>query len=80
MNKLILCEKPKAESLKQRAKGGKQKAKNTLAFYLLPFSFLLILSSCGDNGTSLHKTIFNINLDEGLTSLDPAFCRNQNTI
>lgn len=38
------------------------------------------LSSCqsADNNTS--KTVFNLNLDEGLTSLDPAFCRNRNTI
>jgi oligopeptide transport system substrate-binding protein len=41
---------------------------------------LLILSSCHSDNLSSHKTVFNINLDEGLTSLDPAFCRNQNTI
>ncbi|MDB5136156.1 MAG: transporter substrate-binding protein [Mucilaginibacter sp.] len=41
---------------------------------------LLILSSCRPDGSSQGKTVFNINLDEGLTSLDPAFCRNQNTI
>ena len=43
-------------------------------------ALLLVLSSCHSNDPSLHKTVFNINLDEGLTSLDPAFCRNQNTI
>ena len=41
---------------------------------------LLVLSACHTGGSSSRKTIFNINLDEGLTSLDPAFCRNQNTI
>src|ERR1700744_350672 len=40
---------------------------------------LLILSSCHSDNASSHKTVFNLNLDEGLTSLDPAFCRNQNT-
>jgi oligopeptide transport system substrate-binding protein len=43
-------------------------------------ALLLIFYSCGNNGASSHKKVFNINLDEGLTSLDPAFCRNQNTI
>jgi oligopeptide transport system substrate-binding protein len=41
---------------------------------------LLVLTSCHNQDSSSHKTVFNINLDEGLTSLDPAFCRNQNTI
>jgi oligopeptide transport system substrate-binding protein len=41
---------------------------------------LLVLSACRTGSSSSRKTIFNINLDEGLTSLDPAFCRNQNTI
>ena len=41
-------------------------------------ALLLCLSSC-QNDSSSRKTVFNINLDEGLTSLDPAFCRNQNT-
>ncbi|MDB5025669.1 MAG: transporter substrate-binding protein [Mucilaginibacter sp.] len=41
---------------------------------------LLVLSACHTGNSSSHQTIFNINLDEGLTSLDPAFCRNQNTI
>jgi oligopeptide transport system substrate-binding protein len=39
----------------------------------------LFLFSCHSKGPSTGKTVFNINLDEGLTSLDPAFCRNQNT-
>src|SRR6202000_1484264 len=40
---------------------------------------VLVLSSCHSDNASSHKTVFNLNLDEGLTSLDPAFCRNQNT-
>jgi oligopeptide transport system substrate-binding protein len=46
--------------------------------------FLLLLLaafiSCDKADTNNHQTVFNINLDEGLTSLDPAFCRNHNTI
>lgn len=42
-------------------------------------ALLLVLSCCHNNDPSKGKTVFNINLDEGLTSLDPAFCRNQNT-
>jgi len=39
-----------------------------------------MLSSCGSSDKDQHQTVFNLNLDEGLTSLDPAFCRNHNTI
>jgi oligopeptide transport system substrate-binding protein len=52
----------------------------------LPGCFYLLLllsvafSACNSSNSNDHKTIFNINLDEGLTSLDPAFCRNHNTI
>lgn len=49
-------------------------------FRLCPFAFYLLLCSCHTHNDSSRKTVFNINLDEGLTSLDPAFCRNQNTI
>jgi len=41
---------------------------------------LVLFTSCHRDSILQGKTIFNINLDEGLTSLDPAFCRNQNTI
>jgi oligopeptide transport system substrate-binding protein len=48
---------------------------------LLLFSVLLIqLTACHTNTPGSHKTVFNINLEEGLTSLDPAFCRNRYTI
>lgn len=41
---------------------------------------LLLLSACNTTENKSHQTIFNINLDEGLSSLDPAFCRNHNAI
>src|SRR6201996_1934043 len=40
----------------------------------------ICLTSCHTADNKTHKTVFNINLDEGLTSLDPAFCRNHYTI
>jgi peptide/nickel transport system substrate-binding protein len=40
----------------------------------------LAFTACNKADTTQHQTVFNINLDEGLTSLDPAFCRNHNTI
>jgi len=42
--------------------------------------WLLLVAACVTNGSDNHKTIFNINLDDDLTSLDPAFARNQNAI
>lgn len=47
-------------------------------YYLLPL--LLLLTSCGGQNNDAGKTIFNINMDEGLTSMDPAFSRNQNAM
>src|SRR5881628_3319937 len=48
---------------------------------LLLFSLLLVqLTACNSNAPETPKTVFNINLEEGLTSLDPAFCRNRYTI
>src|SRR5882757_1971226 len=50
---------------------------------LTGFVFFLTLTlfiSCTPNPSSTKKTIFNINLEEGLSSFDPAFARNQNTI
>nr|WP_234461827.1 ABC transporter substrate-binding protein [Pedobacter segetis] len=40
----------------------------------------LFLSGCKPDGQKNRKTVFNINLDQGLTSLDPAFARNQNVL
>jgi len=47
---------------------------------LLVFGVILIIllsNSCNTNTSHSNKTVFNINLDEGLSSLDPAFSRNQ---
>ncbi|SDP94931.1 peptide/nickel transport system substrate-binding protein [Mucilaginibacter sp. OK268] len=48
---------------------------------LLLLSVLFIqFSACHTTAPDSGKTVFNINLEEGLTSLDPAFCRNHYTI
>jgi len=41
---------------------------------------LCICFSCNTDSSSSKKTVFSINLDENLSSLDPAFARNQNAI
>jgi oligopeptide transport system substrate-binding protein len=38
------------------------------------------LTSCHSSETTSGKTVFNLNLDQGLTSMDPAFARNQNAL
>jgi oligopeptide transport system substrate-binding protein len=43
------------------------------------FCFTLLFS-CKENPEHNDKKVFNINLDQGLTSIDPAFARNQNAI
>ncbi|MDB5031562.1 ABC transporter substrate-binding protein [Mucilaginibacter sp.] len=50
---------------------------NKLIGYLC---LLFLISACSPSENNTRQTVFNINLDEGLTSLDPAFCRNHNTI
>jgi len=52
---------------------------NKLSRFLICVLFLTFIS-CTTNTSSSKKTIFNINLNEGLSSLDPAFSRNQNAI
>jgi peptide/nickel transport system substrate-binding protein len=47
---------------------------------LLFLGLMIQLSACSSKSADSHKTVFNINLEEGLTSLDPAFCRNRYTI
>ncbi|MEE1945338.1 ABC transporter substrate-binding protein [Pedobacter sp. KR3-3] len=42
--------------------------------------FLLLLVSCKGKPENDDKKVFNINLDQNVTSLDPAFARNQNAI
>src|ERR1700761_4713423 len=54
---------------------------NKLISSVIYFSLLtVILPACHSSTAKKQQTVFNINLDEGLTSLDPAFCRNHNTI
>lgn len=48
----------------------------TLFYLLIIFSFY----ACNRTDSKSEKTVFNINLDQGLTSLDPAFARNQNVL
>lgn len=38
------------------------------------------LFACGNGGDHSAKRVFRLNLDQGVTSLDPAFARNQNAI
>ncbi len=54
----------------------------TYIFWGLCSTFLLlpVLPSCTHTGTETTKKVFNVNLDQNLTSLDPAFARNQNAI
>jgi oligopeptide transport system substrate-binding protein len=51
-------------------------------FRKLVIIFLLFVcfSACRNTSDHLDKKVFNINLDQGLTSLDPAFARNQNVL
>ncbi|MEH3113920.1 MAG: ABC transporter substrate-binding protein [Pedobacter terrae] len=44
------------------------------------FFYVIIFISCKENTDHRDKKVFNINLDQGLTSIDPAFARNQNAI
>ncbi|RYY36245.1 MAG: ABC transporter substrate-binding protein [Sphingobacteriaceae bacterium] len=50
-----------------------------LPAYVIYF-FAWIFFSCNSGNPSAQKTVFNINLEDGLTSLDPAFARNQNAL
>lgn len=50
---------------------------------ILFLSFLVyigLLTACNNTDNLNNKKVFNINLDQGLTSLDPAFARNQNVL
>ena len=48
--------------------------------YIFWIFYSIIFISCKEPADNKNKKIFNINLDQGLTSLDPAFARNQNAI
>jgi oligopeptide transport system substrate-binding protein len=41
---------------------------------------LLIMASCQSKNENDGKKVFNMNLDQNVTSLDPAFARNQNAL
>jgi oligopeptide transport system substrate-binding protein len=41
---------------------------------------MLGFAACRPDVDTSSKTVFNINLDQGLTSMDPAFARNQNAL
>jgi peptide/nickel transport system substrate-binding protein len=40
----------------------------------------LTVASCKNTDSTAGKTVFNLNIDQNLTSMDPAFARNQNAI
>ncbi|HEY0176264.1 MAG TPA: ABC transporter substrate-binding protein, partial [Pedobacter sp.] len=46
------------------------------------FYTLCVLTACGCRPSAENngKKVFNINLDQNLTSIDPAFARNQNAL
>lgn len=48
--------------------------------YIFWFLCSVFCFSCRENTSDETKKVFNINLDQGLTSMDPAFARNQNAI
>jgi oligopeptide transport system substrate-binding protein len=47
----------------------------TAIVYLFPL--LMLLVSCGNNSSDSHKTIFRYNESAGITSLDPAYAKDQ---
>lgn len=44
------------------------------------FALMLFIAGCTGKNANDKRTVFNINLEDGLTSLDPAFARNQNAL
>jgi oligopeptide transport system substrate-binding protein len=48
--------------------------------YSLYVILLVFLTSCFAPENTQQKKVFTLNLDQGLTSLDPAFARNQNVL
>jgi len=51
----------------------------TIKLNIFCFCCIILLFSCKSNKDN-DKKVFNINLDQNLTSLDPAFARNQNAV
>ncbi|WP_410220457.1 ABC transporter substrate-binding protein [Pedobacter sp.] len=52
----------------------------TIKTYLFWLLSVVLFISCSRKADNDNKKVFNINLDQNLTSLDPAFARNQNAI
>lgn len=48
--------------------------------YIFCLFCISLFFSCKEHADHQDKKVFNINLDQGLTSIDPAFARNQNAI
>lgn len=48
--------------------------------YIFCVSFVFTIFACNNSNQQNGKKVFNINLDQNVTSLDPAFARNQNAI
>ncbi len=48
--------------------------------YCYLFLLLTVFTACNNRSKNQEKTVFTLNLDQGLTSLDPAFARNQNVL
>lgn len=51
--------------------------KRFIPFKIILFCFVAFAFACNQPSAKNNKKVFNINLDQGLTSLDPAFARNQ---
>jgi oligopeptide transport system substrate-binding protein len=49
-------------------------------FIATPLLLLFAFSSCKNSDSKETKTVFNLNIDQNLTSMDPAFARNQNAV
>lgn len=48
--------------------------------YIFCGLLFLSCSACKTKSSNENKTVFNLNIDQNLTSMDPAFARNQNAI
>lgn len=48
--------------------------------YIFCGLLFLTVSACKTKPSNENKTVFNLNIDQNLTSMDPAFARNQNAI
>jgi oligopeptide transport system substrate-binding protein len=59
--------------------GNPQYTKHILSYTFL-ITLLFSLWGCAEKDQDNGKKVFNINLNDGLTSLDPAFARNQNAL